>query len=219
MLSSELSALRAQVHRRIAAGAHATHWHGHVHRASEGLVQDSRHRPQDLRVRQRLGQPAHGTANGAAQDACVDDGDDAAGFDGACPDGGDGSAAGAQAKEAAAHPWPLLLRTASAIAAEARRAIKGAAGYRTSAGIACNKLLAKMASGLHKPDDQTVLPPPVAASFVAPLPVRSLTGARSRTRAHAHTPVSNATLATEAAEKLQSSGQHSMFRNGVLITT
>ncbi len=50
------------------------------------------------------------------------------------------------------------------------------AGYRTSAGIACNKTLAKLASGLHKPDDQTVLPPPEAAAFVAPLPPRALPG-------------------------------------------
>lgn len=50
------------------------------------------------------------------------------------------------------------------------------AGYRCSAGIACNKLLAKLASGLHKPDDQTVLPPPEAAGFVAPLPPRALAG-------------------------------------------
>ena len=46
------------------------------------------------------------------------------------------------------------------------------AGYRTSAGVACNKMLAKLVSGLHKPDDQTVLPPPVAAAFVAPLKPR-----------------------------------------------
>ena len=45
-------------------------------------------------------------------------------------------------------------------------------GLRSSAGIASNKLLAKLASGLHKPDDQTVLPPPEAAAFLAPLPVR-----------------------------------------------
>ena len=28
-----------------------------------------------------------------------------------------------------------------------------------SAGIACNKLLAKVAAGLHKPDQQTIVPP------------------------------------------------------------
>jgi len=34
------------------------------------------------------------------------------------------------------------------------------------------QLLAKLASGLHKPDDQTILPPTVAAAFIAPLPLR-----------------------------------------------
>lgn len=74
-------------------------------------------------------------------------------------------------------PWQLLLLVASQVAAEARALIKESAGFRTSAGIACNKTLAKLVSGLHKPDDQTVLPPPVAAAFVAPLPARSLSGA------------------------------------------
>ncbi len=37
-------------------------------------------------------------------------------------------------------------------------------------------MLAKLVSGLHKPDDQTVLPPPEAAAFVAPLPPRALPG-------------------------------------------
>lgn len=50
------------------------------------------------------------------------------------------------------------------------------AGFRSSAGVACNRMLAKMASGLHKPDDQTVLPPQVAADFLAPLPLRALPG-------------------------------------------
>lgn len=36
-------------------------------------------------------------------------------------------------------------------------------------------------SGLHKPDDQTILPPPEAAAFVAPLPVRALTGVGYKT--------------------------------------
>jgi nucleotidyltransferase/DNA polymerase involved in DNA repair len=74
-------------------------------------------------------------------------------------------------------PWEALLRVASQVAAEARQLIFQEAGFRTSAGIACNKILAKLASGLHKPDDQTILPPPVAAGFVAPLPVRALSGA------------------------------------------
>ena len=53
--------------------------------------------------------------------------------------------------------------------------LQAEAGYRSSAGIACNKMLAKLASGLHKPDDQTILPPTVAAAFIAPLPVRCST--------------------------------------------
>ncbi len=42
---------------------------------------------------------------------------------------------------------------------------------RLSAGIACNRALAKLVSGLHKPDDQTVLTPLEATRFLAPLPV------------------------------------------------
>jgi nucleotidyltransferase/DNA polymerase involved in DNA repair len=50
--------------------------------------------------------------------------------------------------------------------------LQAEAGYRTSAGVACNKMLSKLVSGLHKPDDQTVLPPPAAAAFIAPLKPR-----------------------------------------------
>ena len=34
-----------------------------------------------------------------------------------------------------------------------------AAGYTMSAGVACNKLLAKIASAMHKPNQQTIIPP------------------------------------------------------------
>jgi DNA polymerase iota len=51
------------------------------------------------------------------------------------------------------------------------------AGYRTSAGISCSKMLAKLVSGIHKPDDQSILLPDDAADFVAPLPVRAIPGA------------------------------------------
>ena len=50
-------------------------------------------------------------------------------------------------------------------------------GFRTSAGISCSKMLAKLVSGMHKPDDQTVILPCHAAAFVATLPVRAIPGA------------------------------------------
>ena len=37
-------------------------------------------------------------------------------------------------------------------------------------------MLAKLVGGLHKPDAQTALPAAEAAAFVAPLPVRSVSG-------------------------------------------
>ncbi|BDA49872.1 DNA polymerase iota at N-terminal half [Coccomyxa sp. Obi] len=72
--------------------------------------------------------------------------------------------------------WVMALRIASNIAAEARAAVKAEAGYRTSAGISCSKMLAKLVSGMHKPDDQTILLPTNAPLFVAPLPVRTIPG-------------------------------------------
>ncbi|KAL4854768.1 DNA polymerase iota [Chlorella vulgaris] len=156
----------AEAKRRLAAIAHSggalPAWHGHVHSSSTQLVQDSRHRPMDLRA------PAGGRETEAAEAAA------------SAPTSewrGDGTAAG----EAGASGWEALLRVGSVIAAEARAAVRSEAGYRTSAGVACNKMLAKLVSGLHKPDDQTVLPPPEAAAFVAPLPVRALPGVGYKT--------------------------------------
>lgn len=54
--------------------------------------------------------------------------------------------------------------------------VQAETGFRCSAGISSNRMLAKLVSGLHKPDDQTVLLPPDVLDFVAPLPVRALPG-------------------------------------------
>lgn len=48
---------------------------------------------------------------------------------------------------------------------------------RITIGVAC-----PCHAGLHKPDDQTVLLPPEAASFVVPLPVRALPGVGHKVR-------------------------------------
>ena len=57
-----------------------------------------------------------------------------------------------------------------------KRLLQAEVGFRCSAGISSNRMLAKLVSGLHKPDDQTVLLPPDASAFVAPLPIRALPG-------------------------------------------
>lgn len=71
-------------------------------------------------------------------------------------------------------PSAVLLKVGSEIAWEARRAIKIAVGVRTSAGIAHSMLIAKLISGLHKPDDQTILLAEHAREFVGSLSVRAL---------------------------------------------
>lgn len=79
-----------------------------------------------------------------------------------------------------AAPEDALLMAATAIAAEARAAVLAATGLRCSAGVAHNRLLAKLAAGLRKPDGQTALPPSEALAFMGPLPVRALPGVGSR---------------------------------------
>ena len=107
--------------------------------------------------------------------------------------------------EAAVTPDDELLAAGSVVAAELRAAVAASLGLRSSAGVAHNKLLAKLASGLHKPNATTSLPSreagtlidifpprtafssrvsclllltlsPSAARFLAPLPLRALRG-------------------------------------------
>ncbi|KAL6762106.1 hypothetical protein V8C86DRAFT_719097 [Haematococcus lacustris] len=73
-------------------------------------------------------------------------------------------------------PWVRMLQEGSQVAQEARARLASEVGFRCSAGIAANRALAKLCSGLHKPDAQTILLPSVAADFVAPLSVRALPG-------------------------------------------
>jgi DNA polymerase iota len=154
------------------AGALA--WVGHVHAARDAVAAHNRHRPTDLSA----------CGGGGADDAAAD------------------AAAEAPPPPPALPPAPgachadALLAAGSAIAAEARAALHAELGLRASAGVAHNKLLAKLVSGLHKPDAQTCLPCREAARFVAPLPVRCLRGVGSAAeRALAAPPLRIATVA------------------------
>lgn len=152
--------LTAEVARRLAAGGSAA-WCGHVLAPGQRLVQDSEHRPMDLRAAS-LPPPAGPVEPTPRADAC---------------------GAGAMPAHSAAPAWEARLQMGSAVAAEARSALAVELGLRTSAGVAANKLLAKLVSGIHKPDQQTVLLPPNAAAFVAPLPVRALPGVGAKLEA------------------------------------
>jgi DNA polymerase IV len=62
------------------------------------------------------------------------------------------------------------------VAAELKRAVRSATGLSCSIGLAPNKLLAKLASELDKPDGLTVISESDVASRIWPLPVRRLNG-------------------------------------------
>lgn len=69
-----------------------------------------------------------------------------------------------------------LLTVGSWVAADIRRIIKSMTGIRTSAGISHTQLISKLISGLHKPDDQTILLPEHVEEFLGPLHVRVIPG-------------------------------------------
>ncbi|XP_049878053.1 DNA polymerase iota [Pectinophora gossypiella] len=74
------------------------------------------------------------------------------------------------------------LKVASQVASEVRKKIFDELSFTTCAGIAHNKLLAKLVCPLHKPNDQTTIFPEHAASFMATLPsVRSIPSIGSKT--------------------------------------
>ncbi|XP_047509867.1 DNA polymerase iota [Pieris napi] len=74
------------------------------------------------------------------------------------------------------------LKIASQIASEIRQKILDELGFTTSAGVAHNKLLAKLICPLHKPNDQTVLCAEHASDFMATLQsVRAIPSIGSKT--------------------------------------
>src|SRR5262245_14923771 len=62
------------------------------------------------------------------------------------------------------------------IARALKQAIRDQTQLTASVGVACSKMVAKVASDLRKPDGLVVVPPGTEAAFLAPLPVRRLWG-------------------------------------------
>jgi DNA polymerase IV len=67
------------------------------------------------------------------------------------------------------------------IAKDIRAAIKAETGLTASAGVSCNKFVAKLASDQNKPDGLGVILPDQTAAFVQGLPVRRFHGVGPRT--------------------------------------
>lgn len=68
------------------------------------------------------------------------------------------------------------LRSATEIAKEIKARIRRSTGLTASAGISVNKFVAKVASGMHKPDGLTVIPPKMVTEFVQTLPIEEFYG-------------------------------------------
>ena len=82
---------------------------------------------------------------------------------------------------------PLLnLGSATAIAAEIKRAIKAETGLTASAGVSYNKFLAKLASDHRKPDGLFVITPRMGPAFVEDLPIGKFHGIGPVTAARMH---------------------------------
>ncbi|KAI9916874.1 hypothetical protein PsorP6_017823 [Peronosclerospora sorghi] len=69
-----------------------------------------------------------------------------------------------------------LLCIGAIISREIRHAVYNTCGYTCSTGIAGNKLLAKLASPLNKPNGQVVVAPRFVASLMKSLPMRKIRG-------------------------------------------
>ena len=71
--------------------------------------------------------------------------------------------------------------TPAAIGAEIRKRVEAAHGITCSVGVAPTKFVAKLASGLNKPDGMLVVPRDQVLAFLHPLPVSALWGVGKRT--------------------------------------
>lgn len=76
--------------------------------------------------------------------------------------------------------------SATRIAQTLRQTIHQATGLTASAGVSCNKFLAKIASGHNKPNNITVVPPERALAFIGTLPVGKFYGVGGVTEKKMH---------------------------------
>ena len=76
--------------------------------------------------------------------------------------------------------------SATRIAQALRQTIYEATGLTASAGVSCNKFLAKIASGHNKPNGITVIPPDRALAFIGALPVGKFYGVGGVTEKKMH---------------------------------
>ncbi|MFB9908244.1 DNA polymerase IV [Allokutzneria oryzae] len=74
-----------------------------------------------------------------------------------------------------------LRRTPAQLGAEIRAAVLAEHGVTCSVGVAATKFVAKLASGMCKPDGMMVVPAGEILSFLSPLPVSALWGVGART--------------------------------------
>jgi len=79
-----------------------------------------------------------------------------------------------------------LAGSPAAIAARLRRDVRERVGLPITVGVARTKFLAKVASGVAKPDGLLVVPPDGELEFLHPLPVERLWGVGPKTTAHLH---------------------------------
>ena len=94
---------------------------------------------------------------------------------------------------------------AAALCQSIKAAILSEQRLTASVGIGPNKLIAKIASGMHKPDGFTVVPEAEAEAFLAPLSVRAIPGIGPKTEAM---------LATQGVRRVAELKQLSLLEMG-----
>ncbi|RAK71286.1 DNA/RNA polymerase [Aspergillus fijiensis CBS 313.89] len=88
-----------------------------------------------------------------------------------------GSRAGQPGDEESARDWDeIALNMGSRIVNQVRQDILRQLKYTSSAGIASNKMLAKLAAGRNKPNGQSVVLPEAVSSFFSSCPVKNIRG-------------------------------------------